>query len=109
MSQFFARAEQLLEIAQQVSAERDAGSEPVDIAVLIHHTGAMTIVQDAARPLGALQDEYGAFVAYRITEDKGGAFSITGRTGGRTFEMASGEEQAAAAILPPAFPRYLLK
>lgn len=110
MSRFHERAQELLEIAQQVSGERGEGCEPADVAVLIHHTGAVTIVQNASeRSLGALQDEYGACVGYRVVERENGAISITGRVGGQTYSLTPGIAEQHRQLLGGEFPRYLLK
>lgn len=111
MSRFHERAKELLEIAQQVSGERGEGSDPADVAVLIHHTGAVTIVQNAgARSLGAMQDEYGAYAGYRVSEGENGTISITGRVGGQTYTLTPGIGERHRLLTGGVeFPRYLLK
>ncbi|BDC52098.1 hypothetical protein F183_A44130 [Bryobacterales bacterium F-183] len=110
MGRFQDTASDLFEIAQKVSGERNEGEDPADVAVLIHYTGALTIVQNAGeRSLGALQDEYGAHTGYRVLEAKDGAISITGRVGGQTYTLTPGIDERHRQLMGSEFPRYLLK
>jgi hypothetical protein len=95
VSRFVDNAAQILDAAE--SAVR-SGHTPSDMTILITHEGGIRMVADSDWPLDSLQAEYGAKMAYRVSQNAA-VVRVEGRAGSRTCLFETTKPERAARLL----------
>ena len=95
MSEFLRNAERILEAAGNMDRN---GSPPGPVTILIDWAGAIRVVAASDWPLQSLQAEYGARLAYRVTEEQG-RVRVEGRSVSESCLIESSSAAAARTIL----------
>ena len=106
MSRFLQNAARILEAAESVSAAQS--SIYPEMTISISPEGSIRMVtQGTGLPLDVLQQEHGAQMIYRITQQDS-RVRLEGRAGARTCLFEAEKPDGAARILLGDGPRYAI-
>jgi hypothetical protein len=95
VSRFVDNAAQILDAAENGVR---SGHTPSDMTILITQEGGIRMVADSDWPLDSLQAEYGAKMAYRVSQDAA-VVRVEGRAGSRTCLFETEKPERAARLL----------
>lgn len=94
MSRFLDNAAQILDAAESAV---QSGHTPTDMTILITPEG-IRMLADSDWPLDSLQAEYGAKMAYRVSENAA-VVRVEGRAGSRTCLFETRKPERAVRLL----------
>ena len=95
MSQFLDNAANLLDAAESAV---QFGNPPSHLTILLGCEGGIRMIADSDWPLDSLQNEHGASMAYRITQEHE-KVRVDGREGLRTCRVETPNHNLAARLI----------
>jgi hypothetical protein len=102
VSQFIENAREIFEAAEKSAA---AGISSSDYTILVGARGGIHMIANSDWSLGALQQEHGAQLAYRVSQANGRVM-VDGRDGQRTCHMEGQSASKTAQFLLNAVPAW---
>lgn len=106
MSRFLQNAARILEAAEAVSSSQSSAYPELTISIG-PEGGIRVVTEGTGLPLEVLQQEHGAQMIYRVTQQES-RVRLEGRAGSRTCLFEAEKPDGVARILLGDRPRYLL-